>query len=158
MKPIFTGLGALALLFVMSFAPPAAHAQTASTAARVENLFSYDVNREVTLSGTVSSVLAKPSPGMLWGSHLLLATGSGEVDASLGMWGLQGRGAISVEAGQQIEMTGVMKTIRNRQVFMARTVKVQERIYAIRNKHGVPVPPQSRERISQKTDQEGETQ
>ena len=44
----------------------------------------YDVSKEVTLSGTVSSVLYKPAPGMIWGSHLMVETAFGRLDASLG--------------------------------------------------------------------------
>ncbi|HLM83125.1 MAG TPA: hypothetical protein VK302_21180 [Terriglobales bacterium] len=157
MKRQFTGLCSLALLLLIS-STPTVLAQTEANVATPENPLSYEVSKEVTLAGTVASVLAKASPGMLWGSHLRLATASGEVDASLGMWGLRGRGALSVRTGQQIEMTGVMKMIGNRQVFLARTVKVEDRVYALRNEHGIPVPPQSRERVSQKTGQKGETQ
>ena len=42
----------------------------------------YDITKEVSLTGTVSSVLAKPAEGMLFGSHLMLETNSGQVDAS----------------------------------------------------------------------------
>jgi hypothetical protein len=119
--------------------------------------FSYDVTREVTLSGTVSSVLAKPSAGMIMGSHLLLATPYGVVDASLGIFALRGTGALSVAEGQQVEVTGVMKTIKNRQVFLARTVKAGGQIYTIRNEHGLSMSPQARERAIQKAAQKGES-
>jgi hypothetical protein len=109
----------------------------------------YDVRQEVTMSGTVTSVLSKATPGMLMGSHLMLTTETGAVDASLGRWGLQGKGALSVGAGQSVEVTGVMKTIRNQQVFVARTVKVGARTYAMRNEHGIPVSPQTRSRANQ---------
>jgi hypothetical protein len=115
---------------------------------KVAGPFGYDVSQEVTLNGTVSSVLAKPSRGMIMGSHLLLATPSGLVDASLGRFGLRGKGALSVTAGEQVEVTGVMKTIKDRQVFLARTVKVGDEVYTVRNKHGFPVPPQARERAN----------
>jgi hypothetical protein len=111
----------------------------------------------VTLSGTVSSVLARPAEGMIVGSHLLLETGSGRVDASLGKWGLAGKGALSVEAGEAVEVTGVMKTIRDKQVLMVHTVKVGSQVYTIRNQHGVPVSPQSRERASHLAAQKGAT-
>jgi hypothetical protein len=39
----------------------------------------YDVSKEVTLGGTVSSVLHKPAPGMIWGSHLMVETAFGRV-------------------------------------------------------------------------------
>jgi hypothetical protein len=152
MKRLFTGVWALALLSLISFVPVV---QAQATAAATKAGFSYDVNQEVTLSGTVSSVLIKGDPGMIMGSHLLLATASGSVDASLGHFGLQGKGAVSVNRGQQIEITGVMKTIKDRQVFLARTVKVSGQVYTIRNEHGIPLSPQARERASRKMAGEG---
>ena len=156
MKDLFAGLCALALLLLISLLPPV-QAQTAAIGTRTAGPFNYDISQEVTLNGTVSSVLTRPSPGMIMGSHLLLATPSGPVDASLGNFGLRGKGALSVAAGQQIEVTGVMKTIMDKQVFLVRTVKVGGEVYTIRNEHGFPVSPQARERLSGKTAQKGET-
>jgi hypothetical protein len=115
----------------------------------------YDVTREVTLSGTVSSVLATPAHGMIAGPHLLLTTASGnKVDASLGRFALRGRNALSVTAGDQVEVTGVMNTFAGNQVFIARTVKVGEQVYTMRNPYGIPVSPQARERAAQKSGEE----
>jgi len=139
MKCLFAGVCALALLFLIS-PQPLAQAQIAAET-RTARPFTYDVTQEVTLSGTVSSVLTKPAAGMIMGSHLLLATPSGPVDASLGRFGLLGKGAVSVTAGQQIEVTGVMKTLNDKQVLLVRTVKTGGQIYTIRNQHGFPVPP-----------------
>jgi hypothetical protein len=154
MERLFAGLCALALLFLISPQPPL-QAQTAAVETRAAGPFSYDVTKEVTLNGTVSSVLTKPAPGMIMGPHLLLATPFGPVDASLGRFGLLGKGALSVAAGQQIEVAGIMKTIKDKQVFLTRTVKVGGEVYTIRNEHGFPVSPQARERASQKTAGEG---
>jgi hypothetical protein len=99
----------------------------------------------------------KADPGMIVGSHLLLATPSGPVDASLGRFGLQGAGAASVAAGQQIEATGIMKTIKNKTFFLVRTLKVGGEIYTIRSKHGFPVSPQARQRASQRMGGKGES-
>jgi hypothetical protein len=153
MKRLFAA--ALTLLSISLL--PLVQAQTAAVGTRTAGPFSYDVSQEVTLNGTVSSVLTKPSAGMIMGSHLLLATPSGPVDASLGRFGLQGKGAVSVAAGQQVEVTGVMKTLKDKQVFLVRTVKVGGEVYTIRNEHGFPVSPQARERASGKTTQRGET-
>lgn len=117
----------------------------------------YDIAKEVTLTATVSSVVAKPAEGMIFGSHLMLETASGQLDASLGKWALQGKGALSVAAGQAVEVTGVMKTIKDKQVFVVRTVKADGHIYTIRNKYGVPMSPQSRERATHITAQKGES-
>jgi hypothetical protein len=113
-----------------------------------DSRLSYDVTQEITLGGTVSDVLVKPASGMITGPHLLLATVSGAVDTSLGRWALQGKDALKLSIGQPVEVTGVMKTVRDRRVLLARTVKVGGKIYVMRNRHGIPVPPQARERAS----------
>jgi DNA/RNA endonuclease YhcR with UshA esterase domain len=117
----------------------------------------YDITKEVTLTGTVSIVLAKPSPGMIVGSHLLLSTAYGVVDASLGRFGLAGKDALPVAPGERVEVTGVMKTLRDRQVFVVRTVTVDGQVFTMRNEHGIPVPPQARGRANQKFGQRGES-
>jgi len=153
LKHLFAGLCALALLSLISPLTPA-QAQTRAVETRPAAPY-YDVNREVTLTATVSSVLRTPTPGMIMGSHLLLSTASGMVDASLGKWGLQGKGALSVAAGEQVEVIGVMKTLMNKQVFLARTVKAGGQVYTMRNEHGIQISPQARERAGQKTAQFG---
>jgi hypothetical protein len=70
---------------------------------------------------------------------------------------LIGKGALAVSPGQQVEVKGVMKTIKARQVFLVRTVKAGGAVYPIRNKHGFAISPQSRERASQKTTQKSES-
>ncbi len=149
MQRLFAGLCLLALLSLI-LSVPSSQAQTTAEN-KAAGPFSYDVTQEVTLNGTVSSVLTEPSRGMIMGSHLLLATPSGPVDASLGMYGLRGKGAVAVAVGQRVEVTGVMKTIHEKQVFLARTVRAGGQVYTIRNQRGFPIPPQARERTSRKT-------
>jgi hypothetical protein len=117
----------------------------------------YEISKEVTISGTVSNVLAKAAPGTLPGPHLLFATTSGKIDASLGRFALQGKNPLSVAPGKEVEVTGIMKTIKNQNVFVARIVKVDGKAYELRNQHGVPKSPLSRERASQKAAQKGES-
>jgi hypothetical protein len=113
----------------------------------------YDITQEVTLSGPVTGVVHGPSAGLIPGSHILLVTGSGTVDASLGKWGLQGKEA-SIHNGEQVTVKGVMKTLRNKQVFVVRTVELGGHTYVIRNEHGVALTPKSLERV-QKTAEKG---
>lgn len=114
----------------------------------------YDIAHEVTMSGPVTGVVHGPSASLIPGSHILLTTGSGTVDASLGKWGLSGKGAPTIGNGEQVTLRGVMKTIRNKEVFIVRTLEVGGHTYSIRNRHGVPVPPQARDRAA-KTAQKG---
>jgi hypothetical protein len=110
----------------------------------------YDVSEEVTLSGTVSSVLQKPALGMIWGSHLMVETAFGRLDAGLGRFGLEGKDALFVAPGQQIELTGVMKTVRDKEVFVVRSVRANGKIFTMRNEHGIEVSPVARGRAANK--------
>ncbi len=136
MTQLTTGLCTLVVLvFLGSFSRPV-QAQTKAPY----------ITEEVKLTGTVSSVLTKAIPGMIVGSHVLLATSAGPVDASLGRFGLKGNGALSVAAGEQIAATGVMRMIHDKPILMVRTVKVPNgEVYTIRTEHGFPVSPKSRE-------------
>jgi len=149
MKPLFTAITASLLFFLVISALGSGQAQTAVPASKTAGPMSYDVSEEATLNGTLSAVLTTPSPGMLAGSHLLLTTLSGSVDVSVGAFALRGKGALSVNQGRQVEVTGVMKTFRGNQVFLARSVKVSNFVYLIRNEHGIPVTPQARQRANQ---------
>jgi hypothetical protein len=110
----------------------------------------YDVSKEVTLSGTVSSVLYKPATGMIWGSHRMVETVSGRLATSLGRFGWEGKGALSVTPGQQIELTGVMKTLRDKEVFVVRSVRANGKTFTLRNEPGIEVSPVARERAAKK--------
>jgi hypothetical protein len=150
-KPIPVVAGLLTGLLVATLAIP-----VGAQPPRQPHQF-YDISKEVTLSGTVSDVLTKAAPGAMIGPHLLFATSSGELDASLGAFALRGKNPLSVAPGKEVTVTGVMKTIRGRDVFVARIVKVDGKAYMLRNQHGVPLSPLSRERASQQAAQKGES-
>jgi hypothetical protein len=146
MKALATGLFVCALVCSALISSPL----QAETPQKPSRPFAYDISQEVTFSATVSSVVAKPAKGMLMGSHLLLAYGTGSIDASLGTFGLQGNRALSVTPGQHVEVTGVMKTVKDKPVFFTRLVKVNGETYTLRNHRGVPLSPEARERLSRK--------
>jgi hypothetical protein len=152
MKRSFPGLGILFLVAFASLALPS-YAQTKAT----QNPYSsalpsnartnaaqkpfvslkYDINQEVKLNGTVTTVVTKPTAGMLSGSHLILGTASGSVDAQLGRLRLTGKDAVSVSPGQHVQVTGVIKTIHNQAVLLTRLIEVNGRVYELRNEHGI---------------------
>lgn len=110
----------------------------------------YDITREVTLTGSVSRVLKTTTPemNMLGGSHIIVATSSGEIDATLGPFAMEGNDAIKVAPGQRIQITGVMKTIRDQHVFVTRLVLANGRVYTIRNERGFPVTSERRSGVA----------
>lgn len=117
----------------------------------------YDAFQEVSLSGTVTGVLTKAATGMIPGVHLLLMTANGVTDVSLGTASLRGTGVLALAAGQQVEVVGVTKTIKQKQVFLARTVQAGSHVYVIRNVHGIPVSQIGRERTNQNAGHDGDT-
>ena len=116
----------------------------------------YDIAQETMLTGTVTSVVSKTAPGKFPGAHLTLATPGGSSDISLGLFALMGEGALAVSQGQQVEITGVLKTFHGNPIFLARLVRVGGNVYAIRNARGLPVPPKSHLHANQEA-QDGET-
>jgi len=149
MNPRRSAICALALLAGALCAEALCQAREAPTkSSNVESL-AYDPAGEVTLNGTVASLIPQGSAGTIAGAHLLLTTLSGALDVSLGRFSLIGKGALSIAAGQQAEITGVMKTFGGKPIFLARSLRVGDRDYAIKNEHGLPITPQARNRASQ---------
>jgi len=142
----FAAFGLFGLLALCLFALPL-QAQT-SEASRTAVHPWYDLAKEVTFTATVSSVVKSPTRdmNMLAGSHLILETSSGTVDASLGSFAMRGKEALSVTPGARIQVTGEMKTVRGKQVLITRLVLANGRTYQIRNAHGFAiarVPPKA---------------
>jgi hypothetical protein len=109
----------------------------------------YGISREVTISGIVSGVLTRPAPGMAWGPHLLITTVTGPVDVNLGRWSV-GKGGISASVGQQVEVTGIPTTRDQSAVFIPRTVRVNGKLFTVRDERGVPISPQARHRTQER--------
>lgn len=133
--------------------PASARAQSAAAAVKSVPSPRYDITREVTLVGTLSSVVKKTTPemNMLGGSHLIIETASGKIDASLGAYRLTGNDALAPEPGSRIQVTGVMSAIRGRQVFVTRLVVAGNRAYKIRNEHGFVISPVARQSNTRNT-------
>jgi hypothetical protein len=136
MKWRFPVLGPFAVLALCSFALPI-YAQTAEVTTRPVAPLRYDITKEVKLSGTVSEVAKAPTRGTKTAaaSHLTLQTKTGPVDTDFGRRA-KTKNAFSVTAGEQVEVTGVMKTVNNKQVFVARLVEMNGHVYRLRNEHG----------------------
>jgi hypothetical protein len=142
MKKKLQGLGFVMLLGLI-WNTGATHAQTAVTTTKPIIPLRYDVSKEVTLSAIVQSVPSKSSHGLVPDSGsksgFVLETASGAVEGSLTPFVLNGKGALSISVGEQIQVTGVMTTRNNKQLFLIRTIQVGGHTYAIRNERGFPL-------------------
>jgi hypothetical protein len=106
----------------------------------------YDASREVTVSGTVRSVLAGGHPGLPSGAYLTISTSQGVVDAHLGRFALLGSQAVSVRPGQQVEVVGVMTTFKNSSILLVRTIHTDTTNFVVRNEHGALLFPRPADR------------
>lgn len=141
MKKLLGGLGLLALM-AFSFTA-SSQAATATKKIAITPKHTYDVSKEVTLQGTVSNVVKKPSAGMLTGTHLMLATANGSVDAHIGTYPGRDKHIDSLSQGQSVKAVGMMQKTKHGQVFIVRTIEADGSTYTVRNKYGFFVGPAS---------------
>jgi hypothetical protein len=137
MKRGYPELGALVLLAFFSFATPG-YAQTAAATTKSTVPPKYDVSKEVTLNATVESAPGKSSNARTQ-DFIVLQTKMGTVNGKLTPFALNEKGGISITAGQQIKVTGVMRMVQNKQEFLIRTLEVGGRTYQLRTKRGFPL-------------------
>jgi hypothetical protein len=107
----------------------------------------YDLTKEVTLTGTVESLVKKPAPGTLLGAHLMVSTAKGTVDAHIGNFVVAGRNPTSFVSGESIKITGIMTTINHQNLFLVRTLQMGDRTITVRSEHGFLMPPASAARL-----------
>jgi hypothetical protein len=95
----------------------------------------YDATREISVSGTILQVIAKPASGSPSGLHLLVAGAGGLSDAHLGPY-LPKSLTQQFRVGQPVQMTGVMQTMHGQDYLLVRQITVAGRQVAVRNQHG----------------------
>ena len=134
MKKLLGGLGLLTLMAFSVFTVPS----QAATATKkiVTPMYQYDASKEVTLKGTISSVVKKPSNGLLAGEHLMLTTSSGSVDAHVGSYASRDKHLNSLSEGQSISAVGVKMNVKGKEVFIVRTIEAGGQTITVRNKKG----------------------
>jgi hypothetical protein len=107
----------------------------------------YDMSKEVTLQGTVQSLVKEPSSGAIPGAHLMVATGRGTVDAHIGNLVFRGN-AMTFTAGQPVKLTGIMTTFNHQNVFLVRTMQVEGKTITVRSHSGFLVSPETMARLA----------
>jgi len=130
----------LAVIFLgAALAWPAVTAQLRGPAASMSKrapASRYQAGREVTLEGTVASIVTDPSMGLPAGVHLMLNTSAGAVDAHLGNLALRGANAVVVNTGDKVKVVGVMTGVAGRGVLLVRTLQDGLSFYRIRSDRG----------------------
>jgi hypothetical protein len=96
---------------------------------------------EITVSGTIQQVITTHTAGSPAGLHILVESSQGVVNASVGPF-LPADIQRALSAGQQIQITGIVRTISGQNFLLARLLVLAGRQITIRNEHGflVAVP------------------
>ncbi len=103
-------------------------------------LQSYDVNREISLVGTVVKYeTASALPPM--GAHVTIQTASGQVDVHLGNARVLLASHFQLNAGDNVRIVGEPMALGDGTYFAARIVQKGTQAVAVRNTKGFPLTP-----------------
>jgi hypothetical protein len=127
-------LSTLALCLV-GVAPAKAQAPEATRNTMVP---AYDLTKEVKVQGTIEKIDGFGTNGPI-GTHILIQTAAGTVDAHLGYGSASNPKQLGIAVGQSVSVIGMMETVGNSNVLMARILTTPSRIFVLRNEHGVPI-------------------
>lgn len=121
------------------FATPA-FAQSSQSAAASTASFAhvYDVTKEVKVEGTIQKIETDGKVAPI-GTHFLVQTAQGVVDAHLGSSAAAQPSYLGVSEGESVTLVGMMETIGGNQILVARLLTTPNRIFVLRNEHGIPV-------------------
>lgn len=147
MNRVVGGVRLLTLL-ACTVAAASAFANTSDAPRRAYIAPRYDSSKEITLQGTISSVIRKAEPGMMFGGHLILSTAQGAVDAHIGPWLLSDPHSNALRAGNSVTVVGLTTTFNGRSVLLARLIQVDGQTITVRTKTGFLVPAGATERNS----------
>jgi hypothetical protein len=147
MRRIETGLCLLATLAISLLAVPV-YANESVAPKRTVIASRYDWTKEVTLQGTVQSLVMKPAPGMLAGAHLMVSTARGTLDAHVGNYLFAGKRPESFAPGQSVKLVGLMKSVNGQNILLVRTIQTGNRTITVRSDHGFFVLPSAASRLT----------
>ena len=75
------------------------------------------------------------------GTHLMVSTSKGTIDAHIGGFVLRGSHPYAPAAGQSVKLVGVMTTINHKNVFLTRTIETGNRTVQVRTERGFLIVP-----------------
>jgi hypothetical protein len=98
----------------------------------------YQVGREVSLVGTVSSVVENAKTGPL-GTHVMVQSASGLVDVHVGSAKYLELNRVNLKSGDSVRILGENFTVGTDTVFYARIVQDGTAAVAVRSPKGMPL-------------------
>jgi hypothetical protein len=114
-------------------------AQTSSSRVKANTMVpAYDLTKEVKVQGAIEKIDSFGRSGPI-GTHILIQTASGVVDAHLGFGAAASRRYLGISVGQNVTVIGMMESVGNSSVLMARILTTPSHIFVLRNEHGIPI-------------------
>jgi hypothetical protein len=137
MKQLFAGL-LIALLFAMFTIPLGA--QPASETHAGQGLGPvYDAAHEITVNGTIQTVVTRHTKGSPAGMHLMVMGPQGVVDAHVGPF-LNKANREALQEGAAVRIVGAMSSQHGKSYLLARELTVGNRTIMVRSTHGTLAP------------------
>src|SRR4030095_6676457 len=127
-------------LLCLAAAPCVAVAQRPNAKSVATTSGGYNVAKDSSLQGTILSYTENSKTAPL-GTHVLLQTGSGNVDVHLGDARVLHQAKMNLEQGMSVRFVGQSRTVGKNTVFLARLVQVGSKVVAVRSNHGLPLTP-----------------
>ena len=131
-------LTAIALATVLATASVNAQTSQQASQAPPADASQYQIGREVTLVGTVSSVVENSKTGPL-GTHVMVQTPSGLVDVHIGSAKYLEMNKLNLKSGDSVRILGENFTVGADTVFYARIVQDGTMAIAVRSTKGMPL-------------------
>ncbi len=130
----------LAGLLLAMLAVPAGAQVAHESPTRTALLIGYDKAHEITVDGTIQSVVAKRVPESPVGLHVILASSQGTFDTHLGPY-LAKETQEALHAGTPIQIVGAIEKVHGRSYLLAREMNLGGSIITIRNQNGFLAQP-----------------
>jgi len=98
----------------------------------------YDVSKEIKIQGTIQQIDTSNDRTPV-GTHVLLQTSSGVVDAHLGPLNKASLNALQLSVGESLTLTGMNESTSSGTVMLVRILTTPSRVVILRSEHGFPV-------------------
>jgi hypothetical protein len=98
----------------------------------------YDLTKEISVQGTIQKIETGGSAGPI-GTHILIQTSEGVVDAHLGYSSAVKPANLGVSEGENVTVIGMMQVLGGNNVMLARVLTTSSRVFVLRSERGIPV-------------------
>jgi len=127
----------LSILAIGIFSVVATPAQSVTPSAD-SSMTAYDLSKEIKVQGTIQKIETSGTTGPI-GTHILIQTSQGVVDAHLGFGSAATPANLGVSEGAAVSVIGMMQAQGGSTVMLARVLTTSSRVFVLRSDRGIPV-------------------